>query len=287
MCSFLMGLEAGALGEALPAQRALVGLLPAVHHRVSDEVALFGEAPAALQAAERLLARVTPQVLLQLTEPHEAFVAVRAAELLLSEAGPPGSPHPPHEAKAAAALSEERSARRVGRRRPLAGVLRVLRPWLSSHRIDLSQCTLAFVWWWSLTSKRPGSSFQKRCAHHDWMGLPSCVTLGRRVFQSTLRLERGGEGLKLLPDIWETCLNGICSQVGRPQLSFLLPRHKLGLQIKRSCVLTWLLLPLVLHHHLCLILAPVQLLLLETSVQFCRGNQRSRIRRVLSCVGTF
>lgn len=96
MCSFLMGLETGALGEALSAQRALVGLFPAVHHRVSDEVTLFGEAPAALQAAERLLARVTPQVLLELTEPHEALVAVRAAEPLLSEAGPPGSPHPPH-----------------------------------------------------------------------------------------------------------------------------------------------------------------------------------------------
>lgn len=98
-----MRLEAGALGEALPAQRALVGLLPAVDHRVPDEVALFGEAPTALHAAERLLARVAPQVLFELAEPREAFVAVRAAEPLLAEAGPPGRPHPPCQARAAAA----------------------------------------------------------------------------------------------------------------------------------------------------------------------------------------
>lgn len=98
-----MGLEARALGEALPAQRALVGLLPAVDHRVSDEVALFGEAPAALLAAERFLPRVAPQVLLELTEPHEALVAVRAAEPLLADAGPPGRPHPSRQAEAAAA----------------------------------------------------------------------------------------------------------------------------------------------------------------------------------------
>lgn len=121
-----MGLEAGALGEALPTQRALVGLLPAVDHRVSDEVALFGEAPAALQAAERFLARVTPQVLFELTEPHEAFVAVGAAEPLLADARPPGSPHPPRQAEAAAALTAERSGRCVWRCRILAGVLRVL-----------------------------------------------------------------------------------------------------------------------------------------------------------------
>ena len=103
MHCFLVGLEAGALGEALPALRALVGLLPAVDHRMSDEVALLGEAAAALQAAERLLARVTPQVLFELTEPREAFVAVCAAEPLLAEAGPPGRPHPPRQDKAAAA----------------------------------------------------------------------------------------------------------------------------------------------------------------------------------------
>lgn len=96
-----MRLEARALGEALPAQRALVGLLPAVDHRVSDEVALFGEAPAALHAAERLLARVTPQVLFELAEPGEAFVAVRAVEPLLAEPGPPGRPHPPRQAQTA------------------------------------------------------------------------------------------------------------------------------------------------------------------------------------------
>lgn len=108
-----MGLQAGALGEALPAQRALVGLLSAVDHRVSDEVALFGEAPAALQAAERFLPRVTPQVLFELTEPHEAFVAVRAAEPLLADAGPPGRPHPPRQAEAAAAVPAERGGRWV------------------------------------------------------------------------------------------------------------------------------------------------------------------------------
>lgn len=102
-----MRLEAGALSEALPAQRALVGLLPAVDHRVSDKVALFGEAPAALQAAEWLLPRVTPQVLLELTEPHEAFVAICAAEPLLTNAGPPWRPHPPREAEAAAAVPAE------------------------------------------------------------------------------------------------------------------------------------------------------------------------------------
>lgn len=69
---------------------------------MSDEVALFGEAPAALHAAERLLARVTPQVLFELAEPGEAFVAVRAAEPLLAEPGPPGRPHPPRQAQAAA-----------------------------------------------------------------------------------------------------------------------------------------------------------------------------------------
>lgn len=103
-----MGLEAGALGEALAAQRARVGLLSAVHHRVSDQVALFGEAAAALQAAERFLPRVAPQVLLELTEPHEAFVAVRAAEPLLANAGPPGRPRPPRQAQAAAAVPAER-----------------------------------------------------------------------------------------------------------------------------------------------------------------------------------
>lgn len=122
-----MGLEAGALREALPAQRALVGLLAAVHHRVSDEVALLGEAPAALQAAERFLPRVTPQVLLELTEPHEAFVAVRAAEPLLADAGPPGRPHPPREAEAAAAVPAERRGCRVWRRQILAWVPRVRR----------------------------------------------------------------------------------------------------------------------------------------------------------------
>lgn len=100
---FLVGLEAGALREALPAQRALVGFLAAVDHGVSDEVALLGEAAAALQAAERLLPRVAPRVLLQLTEPHEAFLAVRAAEPFLSGAGRPGRPHPPRQAEAAAA----------------------------------------------------------------------------------------------------------------------------------------------------------------------------------------
>lgn len=114
-----MGLQAGALGEALPAQRALVGLLSAVDHRVSDEVALFGEAPAALQAAERLLPCVTPQVLFELTEPHEALVAVRAAEPLLADAGPPGRPHPPRQAEAAAAVPAERGGRWVWRRQIL------------------------------------------------------------------------------------------------------------------------------------------------------------------------
>ena len=102
-----MGFEAGALGEALPAQRALVGFFSAVDHSVSDKVALFGEAAAALHAAEGLLARVTPQVLLELTEPREAFAAVRAAEALLAEAGPPGGSHPLRQAEVAAALSEE------------------------------------------------------------------------------------------------------------------------------------------------------------------------------------
>lgn len=102
VCCFLVGREAGALREALPAQRALVGLLPAVDHRVSDQVALLGEAAAALHAAEWLLARVTPQMLLKLAEPREAFVAVRAAEPLLAEAGSPRRPHPPREAEAAA-----------------------------------------------------------------------------------------------------------------------------------------------------------------------------------------
>ncbi len=109
VCCFLMGLEARALREAFPTQRALVGFLPTVNHCVPDEVALFGEAPAALQAAERLLPRVAPQVLFELTEPHEAFVAVRAAEPLLAKAGPPGRPHPPRQAEAAAALPAERS----------------------------------------------------------------------------------------------------------------------------------------------------------------------------------
>lgn len=124
---FLMGLEAGALGEALPAQRALVGLLSAVHHGVSDEVALFGEAPAALQAAERFLPRVTPQVLFELTEPHERFVAVRAAESLLADAGPPGRPHPPRQAEAAAAVPAEGRGRWVWRRRMLVRVRHVRR----------------------------------------------------------------------------------------------------------------------------------------------------------------
>lgn len=122
-----MGLEAGALGEALPAQRALVGLLAAVHHGVPDEVALFGEAPAALQAAERLLPRVAPQVLFELTEPHEALVAVRAAEPLLAHAGPPGRPHPPRQAEAAAAVPTERGGRRVWRCRILVWARRARR----------------------------------------------------------------------------------------------------------------------------------------------------------------
>lgn len=109
--SFLVGCQAGALREALPAQRALVGLLPTVDHRVSDQVALFGEAAAALRAAERLLPRVTPQVFFQLTEPGEAFVTVRAAEPLLANAGPPGCPHPPHQAETAAAAVGHGGAR--------------------------------------------------------------------------------------------------------------------------------------------------------------------------------
>lgn len=99
-----MRLQAGALGEALPTQRALIGLLSGVDDCVSDEIALFGEAPAALQAAEWFLPRVTPQVLFELTEPHEAFVAVCAAEPLLANAGPPGRPHPPRQAEATAAV---------------------------------------------------------------------------------------------------------------------------------------------------------------------------------------
>lgn len=91
--------------ETFPAQRALVRFLPAVHHRVTDEVALLGEAPAALHAAERLLSRVAPQVFFELTEPHEAFVAVGAAEPLLHDAGPPRRPHPPRKDEASAAAA--------------------------------------------------------------------------------------------------------------------------------------------------------------------------------------
>lgn len=165
-----MGLQAGALREALPTQRALVGLLPAVDHRVSDEVALFGEAPAALQAAERFLPGVTPQVLFELTEPREAFVAVRAAEPPLADARPPESPHPSRQAEAAASLTAERSGRCAWRRRTLAGVLRVRRRVdvlvlrLSGNRalirrVDLTRGVVCFFWWWPLTSKRSGSSF--------------------------------------------------------------------------------------------------------------------------------
>lgn len=121
-----MGLEAGALGEALPTQRALVGLLPAVDHRVSDEVALLGEAAATLQAAERLLPRVTPQVLFELTEPHEAFVAVRAAESLLTNARRPGRPHPPHQAEGGgAAVPPEGRGRWIWHRQILVGASHV------------------------------------------------------------------------------------------------------------------------------------------------------------------
>lgn len=170
VCCFLMGLQAGALGEALPTQRALVGLLAAVDHRVSDEVALFGEAPAALQAAEGFLPRVTPQVLFELTEPRAAFVAVRAAEPLLAHAGPPGRPHPPWQAKAAAAVPAEGSGCCVWRRRVLVWVPRVRRRvsvlmlWLLGSRalirgVNLRQSVVSFIWLWSLTSKRSGSSF--------------------------------------------------------------------------------------------------------------------------------
>lgn len=103
MYCLLMGLEAGALGEALPAQRAPIGFLPAVNHSMSDQVALFGEAPTALQTAERLLSRVAPKVFFELTEPHEIFVTVRAAEALLANARPPGGPHPPPQADVTAA----------------------------------------------------------------------------------------------------------------------------------------------------------------------------------------
>ena len=96
MGRLLVGLEAGALREALPARGALVGLLPAMHHGVPDEVALLGEAAAALKAAEGLLPRVPPQVLLQLAEAHKALVAVRAAEALVPDAAAPPrqGPHP-------------------------------------------------------------------------------------------------------------------------------------------------------------------------------------------------
>lgn len=135
-----MGLEAGALREAFPTQRALVRLLPAVDHRVSDEVALLGEAPAALHAAERLLSRVTSQVLFELTEPHEAFVAVRAAEPLLADTRSPGRPHPPRQAEAAAAAAAEPAGRRrcrVWRHQILVWVPRV------SCRVSV----LMLCWW--------------------------------------------------------------------------------------------------------------------------------------------
>lgn len=226
----LVRLEAGALREALPAQRALEGFLPAVDHGVADEVALLGEAAAALHAAVRLLARVAPQVLLQLAEAQEGLVAVRAAEALLAQAGPPGRPRPPGRAQAAAALPAEGGGGGVRRgRRLLLGVsARRLGLWsdqAAGHGVDPRENAVSFVRLF-LTRKRFRPPLRLRRAQKHGVGFHHRVDLSHHLVQrqAGVRREHRRDLLGLLPRVRDPRVVSV--QAGRPQRRFGLLRHK-------------------------------------------------------------
>lgn len=270
-----MGLEAGALSEALPTLWAPVGFFTTVDYGMSDEVAMFSEAPAALQAAEWFLPCVAPQVLLELTEPREAFVTVCATEPLLTNSRPPRCPHPPRQAEAAAALRAEGSRYRVWQWQIFTvGLCGGHRVWDLMLRLSrnqtLIQSIVAFIWWKSIIWKCSGLFI----THHNWM---------RFSLVSTLRLEEGWDSLKLLSKVREAWLNGVCTQTGRPRLPVTSLCHKPVHWIKRSCPLLWFFLNLTFHYKFSLNLVSVQLLFWDS---FCGGIQRSRCGWVFSWVLT-